>query len=125
MHVRSNMFDWAWTLSAAQKAYIVPPFGHTWPWVVDALVDCCRGMISAQEELPPIARGVREHPHAEGEADEGSSSIQEAKKTKEQGKKPEVPDASCGCELLAEPQVVEFEEVLPAVAGRLPGWLPG
>ena len=56
MHVRSNLFDFAWSLEAAANAGIMKRIGHSWPWLIDALVDVCRGWLG-DADLPPVLVG--------------------------------------------------------------------
>ena len=54
LHVRTNLFDWYWNVSAAQRASIIPHVGHPWLWLVDTLAKICRDLPA--EKLPPILR---------------------------------------------------------------------
>jgi hypothetical protein len=55
LHVRINMFDWSWSVEAAQNASVIPRVGHTWLWLVDALAAICRDLPPGAK-LPPSLR---------------------------------------------------------------------
>ena len=51
--VRSNLFDFEWTLKAAAAAGRMKDIGHSQPWLIDALADVCRGWLP-ETDLPPL-----------------------------------------------------------------------
>ena len=55
--VRSNLWDFAWSLSAAAKAGRMKQIFHSWPWLVDMLADVCRWIPDG--ELPAVLIGWR------------------------------------------------------------------
>ncbi len=54
LHVRTNLFDFAWTLKAAAAAGRMKDGGRSWPWLV-AFADVCRGWLP-ETDLPPLLR---------------------------------------------------------------------
>ena len=57
--VRSNLWDFAWSLSASAKAGRMKQIFHSWPWLVDMLADVCRGSWIPDGELPDVLIGWR------------------------------------------------------------------
>ena len=55
LHVRSNLFDFWWSLNAAAAAGRMKDIGHSWPWLIDALADVCRGWLP-ETDLPRLLR---------------------------------------------------------------------
>ena len=59
-HVRSNLFDFVWTLRAAMKANLFQSSSRYWPWLNDLLSDVCDGCNWLQpEEVPAVLHGWR------------------------------------------------------------------
>lgn len=52
-HVRSNLFDFAWTVRSAGVAGRMPKSCHFWLWLLDALYDVCQGWLDA-EHMPHV-----------------------------------------------------------------------
>ena len=55
LHVRTNLFDFAWSLKAAAAAGRMKDIGHSQPWVIDAVADVCCGWLP-ETDLPPLLR---------------------------------------------------------------------
>ena len=53
--MRSNLFDFWWSLNAAAAAGRMKDIGHSWPWLIDALADVCRGWLP-ETDLPRLLR---------------------------------------------------------------------
>ena len=50
-HVRSNLFDFVWTLRAARKANLFQSSSHDWPWLNGLFSDVCGGWLPPGEVL--------------------------------------------------------------------------
>ena len=55
LHVRTNLFDFQWSLKAAAASGRMKDIGHSQPWLIDALADVCRGWL-LETDLPPLLR---------------------------------------------------------------------
>jgi hypothetical protein len=55
LHVRTNLFDFAWSLKAAAAAGRMKDIGHSQPWLIDDHADVCRKWLP-ETDLPPLLR---------------------------------------------------------------------
>ena len=53
--MRTNLFDFAWSLKAAAAAGRMKDIGHSQPWLIDDLADVCRKWLP-ETDLPPLLR---------------------------------------------------------------------
>ena len=57
LHVRMNLFDFHWNVQAAARAGFIPEIGHSYVWLVDAIVDVL-DKLDIDKCFPPNLRGL-------------------------------------------------------------------
>ena len=55
---RTDLFDFAWNVRAAERANQRPKAGHYHLWLIDALFDICKGIFEG-DDAPPALQGFR------------------------------------------------------------------